>query len=66
MTDGELLGGRGRPRLEPSIVSDIDATVDGGIVTCGDVGFYAEKQALSRWCSASMASEAADLLAARA
>jgi osmotically-inducible protein OsmY len=51
MTDGELLEQvEDALDWEPSIdVSDIDLTVDGGVVTLrGDVGTYAEKQAAER------------------
>ncbi|HLG58332.1 MAG TPA: BON domain-containing protein [Vicinamibacterales bacterium] len=51
MTDGELLEQiEDALDWEPSIdVSDVDVTVDGGVVTLrGDVGSYAEKQAAER------------------
>jgi osmotically-inducible protein OsmY len=51
MTDGELLEQvEAALDWEPSIdVSDVDMTVDGGIVTLrGDVGSYAEKQMAAR------------------
>jgi osmotically-inducible protein OsmY len=51
MTDGELLEQiEDALDWEPSIdVSDIDVTVDGGVVTLrGDVGTYAEKHAAER------------------
>jgi osmotically-inducible protein OsmY len=51
MTDGELVDQvEDALDWEPSIdVSDVDVTVDGGVVTLrGDVGTFAEKQAVER------------------